>query len=111
MSTLVAASETVRHPIRIPNFVSEIIIHIAYPQFEIAYAIIFLLVLDLLAGKVLHGQVDRAVGSVDNIVELVQRLPWISVVYGSPCMVGSRIVRVESSKNHSYPLSSKDREP
>jgi hypothetical protein len=53
---------------------------------------------DLLAGKVLRGQVDRAAGSVDNIVELVQRLPWISVVYGSSCTVGSRIVRVKSYK-------------
>ena len=95
MSTLVAASATVRHPIRIPNFVFEII-NLVYLQFEIAYAVIFLLVLDLPAGKVLRGQVDRAIGSVDNIVELVQRLPWISVVYGSPCTVGSRIVRVKS---------------
>lgn len=108
---LVAASATVGHPTRIPNFVFEIIIHLAYSQFEIAYAIVFLLVLDLHAGKVHRGQVDRAVGSVDNIVELVQRLPWISVVYGSPCTVGSRIVRVKSSQNHCYPLSSKDREP
>ena len=70
-----------------------------------------MLVLDLHAGNVLRGQVDRAVGSVDNIEELVQRLPWISVVYGSPCTVGSRIVRVKAYKNHSYPLSSKDRDP
>ena len=85
-------------------------INLVYSQFEIAYAIIFLLVLDLHAGKVLRGQVDRVVGSVDNIVELVQRLPWISVVYGSSCTVGSRIMRVKSYKNRSYPLSSKDRE-
>jgi hypothetical protein len=53
---------------------------------------------DLHAGKVLHGQVHRAAGSVDNIVKLVQRLSWILVVYGSSCTVGSRIVRDKSSK-------------
>jgi hypothetical protein len=41
---LVAASATVRYSIRILNFVFEII-KLAYPQFEIAYAIIFLLIL------------------------------------------------------------------
>ena len=111
LSTLVAASATVQTSYQNLNFcLFEIINLLAYPQFQIAYAIIFLLVLDLHAGKVLRGQVDRAVGSVDNIEELVQRLPWISVVYGSPCTVGSRIVRVKSYKNHSYLLSSKDRE-
>ena len=57
--------------------------------FQIAYTIVFLLVLDLHAGKVLRVQVDHAVGSVDTIEELVQRLSWISVAYGSPCTVGS----------------------
>ena len=66
------------------TFVLEIIINLSYPQFQIAHAIIFLLVLRFARMKVLRGQVDRAIGSVDNIVELVQRLPRISVVYGSP---------------------------
>ena len=84
-----------RHPFGTPTFVFEIYQSSIF-AIQDCYAIIFLLVLDLPAGKVLRGQVDRVVGSVDNIVELVQRLPWISVVYGSPCMVGSRIVRVKS---------------
>ena len=60
-----------RQSFETPTFVSEIIIHPTYPQFQITYAIVFLLVLDLHAGKVLCGQVDHDVGSVDNIVELV----------------------------------------
>ena len=68
LSTLVAASATVQTFYRNLNFyLFEIIVHLAYPQFQIAYAIVFLLVLDLHAGKVLRGQVDCAVGSVDNI--------------------------------------------
>lgn len=41
---------------------------------------------------------DRVVGSVDNMVEFVRQFSWISVVYGSPCMVGNQIMRVKSSK-------------
>ena len=98
-----------RHSIGTPSCEINPIQHIR--NFEIAWLLFSCMFFDLLAGKILHGQVDRAVGSVDNIVELVQRLPWISVVYGPPCTVGSRIVRVKSHKIVVISLSSKDRAP
>ena len=83
-----------RHPIGTPSCEINPIQHIL--NFEIAWLLFSCMFFDLLAGKILRGQVDRAVGSVDNAVELVQRLPWISVVYGSFCTVGSQIVSVKS---------------
>ena len=76
--------------------------HLAYSQFQLSWLLFSCMFFDLLAGKILRGQVDHAVGSVNNAVELVQRLSWISVVYGSPCTVGGRIMRVKSHQNRSY---------
>ena len=94
LSSLVAASATVRHLIGTSSCEINPIQHIR--NFKIAWLLFSCMFFDLLAGKIHRGQVDRAVGSVDNVVELVQRLPWISVVYGSPYTVDSRIVRVKS---------------
>ena len=80
---------------------------LSIPHIYLQYSdcfIIFLLVLQLLAGIDLRGQADRASGIISNLRRLVLRLLRHNVLH-----VCSRIVKVDSTKSIVI-ISSKDQD-